>query len=54
MRDTTDTQHAKPDIPGEEERSTLSRLLWFAGLYIAGVVVVMAVAWFFRALLGMH
>lgn len=54
MRDTTDSRRDKHGVPGDKEGSALSKWLWFAGLYLAGLLTVVAVAWFFRALLGMN
>lgn len=54
MPDTTDKHRDKPAIPDDKDKSTLSKLLWFIVLYCAGLAAVIAVAWFFRALLGMN
>jgi len=49
MTDITD----KTGVEQEPRSSTGRQLAWFIGLYLAGLLAVALVAWFFRALLGL-
>lgn len=40
-----------PPEPGETKPPLMARLLWFAGLWLASLMVVAAVAYFMRALI---
>ena len=49
MPDITDNNIAE----GKPRTAILRQLVWFAGLYCAGLLVTAVVAYFFRALLAM-
>ena len=49
MADITD----KSGMDNGPRTSNARQLAWFIGLYLAGLLAVALVAWFFRTLLGM-